>query len=65
VLGAVCVRVLADVPPSWTLDTGIGISEGNLNLFVVLAANPGGGKGIATEMAEHLWRCADDVYIRR
>jgi hypothetical protein len=63
VLGAVCVRVLADVPPSWTLDTGIGISEGNLNLFVVLAANPGGGKGIATEMAEHLWRCADDVYI--
>jgi hypothetical protein len=56
VLGAVCVRVLADVPPTWRLATGIGDPEGgNLNLYAVLAAESGGGKGIATQVARHLW----------
>ena len=56
VLGAVCVRALADVPPTWRLVTGIGDpAGGNLNLYAVLAAESGGGKGIATQVARHLW----------
>ena len=56
VLGALCVRVLADVPPTHRLITGIGNPDvGNLNLFSVLAAESGGGKGIATQVAQHLW----------
>lgn len=61
VLGALCVRVLADVPPTHRLITGIGDPEGgNLNLFAVLAAESGGGKGIATQVARYLW--PSDVY---
>jgi hypothetical protein len=64
VLGAVCVRVLADVPPSWVMDTGIGPApNGNLNMFAVLTSHSGGGKGLASETAEYLWRCDDGVYI--
>lgn len=56
VLGALTVRVLADVPPTWRTITGIGDPEGgNLNLYAVLAAESGGGKGIATQVARHLW----------
>ncbi|KKB97830.1 bifunctional DNA primase/polymerase [Mycolicibacter arupensis] len=56
VLGALCVRVLADVPPTWRTMTGIGNpAGGNLNLFAVLAAESGGGKGVATQVAEYLW----------
>lgn len=56
VLGALCVRVLADVPPTWRTVTGIGDpAGGNLNLYAVLAAESGGGKGIATQVARHLW----------
>lgn len=56
VLGALLVRVLADVPPCYRLDTGIGSrAGGNLNLYSVLAAESGGGKGIATQVAEDLW----------
>jgi len=62
VLGAVCVRVLSDIPPGWALDTSIGTSRGNLNLFAVLAAASGGGKGIATETAEYLWPGAGHTY---
>lgn len=63
VLGAVLVRVLADVPPLWVMDTGISVPpQGNLNMFAVLTAHSGGGKGIATETAEYLWRCDDTVY---
>lgn len=56
VLGALCVLVLADVPPSHRVITGIGGPDGgNLNLYSVLAAASGGGKGIATQVARHLW----------
>lgn len=56
VLGAVCVRVLADVPPTHRVMTGMGDpAGGNLNLYAVLAAESGGGKGIATQVARHLW----------
>lgn len=56
VLGALCVRVLADVPPSHRIITGIGDPNGgNLNLYAVLAAESGGGKGVASQVARHLW----------
>lgn len=61
VLGALCVRVLAEVPPTWRTITGIGDpAGGNLNLYVVLAAESGGGKGIASQVARHLW--PSDIY---
>lgn len=56
VLGALCVRVLADVPPTWRTMTGIGDpAGGNLNLYAVLAAESGGGKGVASQVAGYLW----------
>ncbi|BBY06018.1 bifunctional DNA primase/polymerase [Mycobacterium noviomagense] len=56
VLGALLVRVLADVPPSVRLDTGVnGPYSGGLNFYAVLAARSGGGKGIANRAAQHLW----------
>ena len=56
VLGALCVRVLADVPPTHRAITGIGDPHGgNFNLYVVLAAEFGGGKGIAAQIARYLW----------
>lgn len=56
VLGALVVRVLADVPYSYRIDTGIGSPlGGNLNLFSVLAAKSGGGKGIASSVSQYLW----------
>lgn len=56
VLGALLVRVLADVPPTHRLMTGIGSrAGGNLNLYSVLAAESGGGKGLAAGIAEDLW----------
>ena len=56
VLGALCVRVLADVPPGWRTMTGIGDpAGGNLNLYAVLAAESGGGKGVASQVAGYLW----------
>lgn len=61
VLGALCVRVLADVQPTHRLITGIGDPEGgNLNLYAVLAAESGGGKGVASQVARYLW--PSDVY---
>lgn len=63
VLGALIPRVLSGVPASWTLDTKVGTSRGNLNTFSVLAADSGGGKGLATEVAEHLWPVDGDVYV--
>lgn len=56
VLGALCVLALADVPPTWRIDTGIGdVHGGNVNFYAVLAAESGGGKGIATQVARSLW----------
>lgn len=63
VLGALIPRVLSGVPPTWTLDTKVGTSRGNLNAFSVLAADSGGGKGIATETAEYLWPVSNDVMV--
>lgn len=63
VLGALIPRVLAGVPASWTLDTKVGTSRGNLNTFSVLAADSGGGKGLASEVAEYLWPVDDDVLV--
>lgn len=63
VLGALIPRVLSGVPPAWTLDTKVGTSRGNLNTFSVLAADSGGGKGIASEVAEYLWPVSDDVLV--
>lgn len=55
VLGVVAVRVLADAPVNYVLDSGVGAHGGNLNLFVALAAESGGGKGVATDVAEYLY----------
>jgi hypothetical protein len=63
VLGALIPRVLSGVPVSWTLDTKVGTSRGNLNTFSVLAADSGGGKGLASEVAEYLWPVGSDVLV--
>lgn len=60
VLGVLAVRVLADVPVNYRLNSGIGARGGNLNLYVALAAESGGGKGVATDVAEYLY--PNDVY---
>jgi hypothetical protein len=63
VLGALVPRVLSGVPVNWTLDTKVGTSRGNLNTFSVLAADSGGGKGLASEVAEYLWPVDTDVLV--
>ncbi|MCW2546787.1 MAG: hypothetical protein JWN96_1247 [Mycobacterium sp.] len=58
VLGALCVRVLADVPTTSWLVTGCG-PDIVPNLYVALGSDSGGGKGLAASTARQLWRsCA-------
>lgn len=53
VLGAVAVRVLAMVPPSWQ-SFGEARGHGNFNLFSVLVGTSGAGKGGANAVAKAL-----------
>jgi hypothetical protein len=55
VLGALCVRVLADVPTTYRLVTGCG-PDIVPNVYVALGSDSGGGKGLAASTARQLWR---------
>jgi Bifunctional DNA primase/polymerase, N-terminal len=63
-LACAVARILAVIPPSYSLPAVIG-GPGSLNWFAVIAAKSGGGKGAAMSVARDvLWETGGRVNVR-